>query len=363
MPNADTGSSDTQGLDQQTPPSPQNPQDLQKPATARACWLAEPGRAEIRDEPLQLPGADEVQVRALHSAISRGTEALVFRGEVPPGEYGRMRAPFQAGEFPAPVKYGYMSVGIVEYGPQALLGRAVFCLHPHQTRYVVPAAAVHPLPEDVPPARAVLAAQMETAINAIWDAKPHAGDRICVVGAGVVGLLVAWLASRMEGCAVELVDTRAQRAHQAQLLDVRFASPQAAGEADLVIHASGSEEGLATALRLAAFEATVIELSWYGTRAPRVPLGEAFHSRRLTVKSSQVGHIARPQRDQWTPARRLALALELLREPALDALITDASPFEELPAVLAKLAAESSSGPEEAGAGRVDTLCYRIDYV
>ena len=325
-------------------------------AQARACWIAAPGRAEIRPTPLPAapPGPGDVQVRALHSGISRGTELLVFRGLVPPSEHQRMRAPFQEGEFPAPVKYGYASVGLVEHGPAQLIHKAVFCLYPHQTRYVVPAGAVHPLPDGLPPERAVLAANMETAINALWDASPRLGDRIAVVGAGVVGLLVAWLASRLPGCQVEVIDTHAPRAAVAACLGLAFATPDAATpEADLVIHASGHPEGLATALRLAAFEATVLELSWYGQQPVSVPLGEAFHARRLTLKSSQVGHVAGAQRARWSHARRLALALQLLLEGGaqLDALVTGSAPFDELPAVLARLAE-----------GAPDTLCQRIDY-
>ncbi|NDZ12341.1 dehydrogenase [Variovorax sp. WS11] len=322
------------------------------PGEPRACWVEGPGRAGLRPSPLAAPGSGEVRVRTLHSGISRGTELLVFRGEVPESEYERMRAPFQEGDFPAPLKYGYSSVGVVEQGPPALLGRTVFCLYPHQTHYVVPAEAVHPLPEGLPPARAVLAANMETAVNALWDAAPHIGDRIAVVGAGVVGLLAAWLAGRMPGCEVEVVDTNPGRRAVAEQLGLSFASPQAARpDADLVIHASGKAEGLATALRLAAFEVTVLEMSWYGRQAVALPLGEAFHSRRLTLRSSQVGHVAQSQRARWSHGRRLALALALLRDPALDALLTDAAPFDELPAVLARLAA-----------GAPETLCHRIDY-
>ncbi len=321
-------------------------------AESWACWIEAPGRAGLRPAVFDPPGPSEVQVRALHSGVSRGTELLVFGGQVPASEFERMRAPFQEGEFPAPVKYGYASVGTVEQGPEALLGREVFCLHPHQTRYVVPADAVHLLPEGLPPARAVLAANMETAINALWDAAPRVGDRIAVVGAGVVGLLVAWLAGRMPGCAVEVIDIHPARRAVAQGLGVAFASPEAARpDADLVLHASGSADGLATALRLAAFEATVLELSWYGQRAVALPLGEAFHSRRLTLKSSQVGQVATAQRARWSHRRRMALALSLLRDPVLDALVTDSAPFAELPAVLSRLAA-----------GAPDTLCQRIDY-
>jgi threonine dehydrogenase-like Zn-dependent dehydrogenase len=320
---------------------------------AQACWLAAPGQAELREEQVPRPGADEVLVRTLHSGISRGTESLVFRGEVPPSEYARMRAPFQAGELPAPVKYGYSNVGIVEEGPAELRGRPVFCLFPHQSRYVVPAQAVHPLPPGVPPARAVLAANMETAVNAMWDAAPRVGDRIAVVGGGVLGMLAGYLAARLPGCAVQLVDTQVSRQATAGALGMGFALPGSAeSDADLVIHASGNGKGLATALRLAGNEATVLELSWYGTRAVSLPLGEAFHARRLTLKSSQVGQIATAQRARWDYRRRLALALTLLADPALDVLTNVSAPFAQLPSVLARL---SRDAPD-------DTLCLRIDY-
>ncbi len=319
---------------------------------ARSFWVAEPGRGEIRTERLRAPSADEVLVRTLHSGVSRGTETLVFSGRVPSGEFERMRAPFQSGDFPAPVKYGYSNVGVVERGPPALLGRHVFCLYPHQTRYVVAAAAVHVLPDDVPPARAVLAANLETAVNGLWDAAPRVGDRIAVVGAGTVGCLVAWLAARIAGCDVQLVDVDERKRAAAQRLGVAFEPPGgAARDADVVVHASGSAAGLATALELAAFEATVLEMSWYGDRRPAAPLGEAFHSRRLTLRSSQVGAIATAQRARWSTERRMQLVLRLLRDPALDALISGASTFDELPAVLARLASPSEY-----------TLCHRIEY-
>ena len=306
---------------------------------ARAFWVVAPGRGELRSEALRPPAADEALVRTLYSAVSRGTEALVFHGKVPPSEHARMRAPFQAGDFPAPVKYGYCNVGLVERGPPALAGRRVFCLYPHQNRYVVPAGALHVLPDDVPPARAVLAANLETAVNAVWDAAPRIGDRVAVVGAGTVGCLAAWLAARIGGAEVELVDVDERKCDAARALGVPFRSPAAARrDADVVIHASGSAAGLATALELAAFEATVTELSWYGADSPAVPLGGAFHSRRLTLQSSQVGSVAAAQRARWAPERRMQLVLRLLAHAELDALVTGESPFEELPAVLARLA-------------------------
>ncbi|MEY4635399.1 MAG: hypothetical protein RJA55_1197 [Acidobacteriota bacterium] len=319
---------------------------------AKAFWVAEPGRGEIRAEELPAPARDEVVVRALFSGISRGTEALVFGGRVPPSEWARMRAPFQAGEFPGPVKYGYSMVGIVEEGPAELAGRHVFVLHPHQDRFVVPAGAVSVLAVGVPPARAVLAANLETALNGIWDARPHIGDRIAVIGAGTVGLLTAWLASRLPECVVELVDINPNRARVAQALGVAFAIPStAAGDADIVIHASGSPSGLELALDLAASEATIVEMSWFGDQVVSLPLGGAFHSKRLTLASSQVGRIAPAQRARWDHGRRMQLALGMLREPALDAVITGESPFDQLPEVMAGLARTPG-----------ETLCHRIRY-
>jgi threonine dehydrogenase-like Zn-dependent dehydrogenase len=319
---------------------------------ARAFWVTGPGRGEIRPESVPEPGDGDVVVRTLYSAISRGTEVMVFNGAVPRSEYQRMRAPFQAGDFPAPVKYGYINVGLVERGPEALEGRTVFCLYPHQTRYVVPAEAVHVVPDNVPAARAVLAAYMETAVNGLWDALPRVGDRVAVVGAGTLGCLVAWLASNIAGCRVELVDIEPGRRRAAEALGVDFAEPpDAAPEADLVLHASGTQDGLATALGLAGIEATVLELSWFGDQRIALPLGEAFHSRRLILRSSQVGAVAASQRPRWTVQRRMRLVLELLAAPELDVLITGEHPFDELPAVLGRLS--------EAGG---QTLCHRIVY-
>jgi NADPH:quinone reductase-like Zn-dependent oxidoreductase len=322
------------------------------PEDARAFWVTAPGRGEIRNEALRAPGEGEVLIRALYSGISRGTEALVFGGHVPPSERERMRAPFQEGDFPAPVKYGYSMVGRVERGPDATTGRTVFVLHPHQTRFVVPADAVHLLPDGTPPARVVLAALLETALNGVWDARPHVGDRIAVIGAGTVGCLVAWLASRIPGCDVELIDINPRRATVARELGVRFAEPSAAArDTDLVFHASGTPEGLELALDVAGVEARIIELSWFGDRTVPLPLGGAFHARRLTIASSQVGRIAPSQRPRWDTRRRMQLVLALLNDPRLDVLISGESAFEELPGVMATLARAPG-----------DTLCHRIRY-
>ncbi|CAM5735571.1 hypothetical protein SALBM311S_03949 [Streptomyces alboniger] len=320
--------------------------------TARAFWLSSPGHGDIRDLTLPDPAAGEVVVRSLYSGVSRGTETLVFRGGVPESQYAAMRAPFQEGDFPAPVKYGYLSVGLVEEGPEALVGRTVFCLYPHQTRYVVPVDAVTVVPANVPARRAVLAGTVETAVNALWDAAPLVGDRIAVVGGGMIGSSVAALLARFPGVRVQLVDADPARAKTAEALGVDFATPaDALGDCDLVVHASATEQGLTRALELLTAEGTVLELSWYGDRQVSLPLGEAFHSRRLVIRSSQVGSVSPARRSSRSYADRLALALDLLGDPALDALVTGESGFEELPDVLPRLAS-----------GEIPALCHRVRY-
>jgi threonine dehydrogenase-like Zn-dependent dehydrogenase len=319
---------------------------------AEALWYVGVGKAEIRAEPAPAPAAGEVRVRTLHSALSRGTEALVFAGRVPESEFERMRGPSMAGAFPFPVKYGYSVVGRVEHGPPRLAGRTVFALHPHQTMFTMPAEAVVPLPEGVPPQRAVLAANMETALNAVWDAAPGPGDRIAIVGAGAVGTLVAWLCGGLPGAEVTLVDIDIGRAELARALRVGFAAPAAAPEnCDLVVHASATAAGLATALRLAGDEATVLELSWYGAGEVAVPLGGAFHSRRLRLISSQVGKVAPSHRARWTHRCRLEVALRLLADARIDALLAPAVRFHDLPTRLPAILAPGSG-----------VLCQRIDY-
>ncbi|MDT4909599.1 MAG: hypothetical protein QOI69_2840 [Pseudonocardiales bacterium] len=319
---------------------------------ALAFWLREPGTGELRPAPLRDPGPDDVLVRTLRSGVSRGTETLVFRGGVPASQYDTMRAPFQEGDFPGPVKYGYLNVGVVEQGPARLRGRTVFCLYPHQTAYVVPSDAVIVVPDDVPPARAVLAGTVETAVNTLWDAAPLVGDRITVVGAGMVGCCVARLLAGFPGIRVTVVDIDGARAEVAAALGADFALPaDAADGRDLVVHTSATSAGLQLSLDLLAPEGSVIDLSWYGDAEVRLSLGGAFHSGRLGIRASQVGQVSAARRGRRTPADRLALALDLLRDPAFDALITGTSRFDELPDVMAKLAD-----------GSLPALCHTITY-
>jgi threonine dehydrogenase-like Zn-dependent dehydrogenase len=317
-----------------------------------AFWLREPGVGEIRPALLPEPGPGDVIVRTLRSGISRGTETLVFRGRVPASQYAAMRAPFQEGDFPGPVKYGYLSVGVVDHGPPELLGRTIFCLYPHQSAYVVPARAVVVVPDDVPPARAVLAGTVETAVNALWDAAPLLGDRITVVGAGMVGCCVARLLARFPGVRVTVVDIDAARGGVAAALGVDFALPaDAADGRDLVVHTSATSAGLQRSLDLLAPEGTVIDLSWYGDAEIRLSLGGAFHSGRLGIRASQVGVVSAARRGSRSAADRLRLALDLLRDPAFDALITGVSRLDELPDVMARLAA-----------GSLPALCHTVSY-
>jgi threonine dehydrogenase-like Zn-dependent dehydrogenase len=319
---------------------------------AQAFWLREPGCGEIRPVDLPEPGRDDVVVRTVRSGVSRGTEMLVFRGGVPPDQYTAMRAPFQEGDFPGPVKYGYLNVGAVEEGPAELRGRTVFCLYPHQTAYVVPARAVSVVPDGVPPARAVLAGTVETAVNALWDATPLIGDRVAIVGAGMVGCCVARLLARFPNVHVTLVDVDAGRAEVAAALGVGFALPAAAaGGCDLVVHTSATSAGLQLSLDLLATEATVIDPCWYGDEEVRLSLGGAFHAGRLGIRSSQVGTVSPARGARRTSADRLALALDLLRDPAFDALLTGESHFDELPDVMGRLAA-----------GSLSALCHTIRY-
>ena len=307
---------------------------------AEALWV-EPGRAWLQAAELPAPRADEVVVRATHSGVSRGTEALVFRGGVPASERERMRCPFQGGRFPGPVKYGYASVGVAD-------GERVFCLHPHQDHYVVPRDALVPIPDGVPSARAVLAANCETALNAIWDLG-SLPQRLLVIGGGVVGLLTGWLAARQAD--VQLVDLDPSREGLATSLGMAFAGPDTAWrDVPVVVHASGSEAGLRHALEACAFEGTVLELSWFGDRSVALPLGGPFHARRLTLRASQVGAVSPSRRGRVTHRQRLAEALSRLTDPALDGLLDSTGTFAELPADLARLAA--SPGP----------LCHVVTY-
>jgi NADPH:quinone reductase-like Zn-dependent oxidoreductase len=316
-----------------------------KTRIARSLWYVAKGAAELRAAPLPRPKPGEAMVRALFSGISRGTERLVFHGSVGESEWERMRGPNQEGAFPFPVKYGYCATGVVEEGPAELLGRTVFCLHPHQDHFVVPAAALVSVPDGVPARRATLTANLETALNALWDGGAGAGDRIVVIGAGVVGLLVAALAARLPGAEVTVIDVDGSRAAVVQSLGARFALPKdAPADVDLAFHASATSAGLDTAINCAGFEGTIVEMSWYGDKPVQVNLGGAFHSRRLKLVSSQVGHVATSRRPRWSYRRRVEMAARLLDMAALDALVADEIAFENAPRELPRILGPGASG-------------------
>ncbi|MGP9789202.1 zinc-dependent alcohol dehydrogenase [Roseinatronobacter sp. NSM] len=311
----------------------------------RALWVVAPDRAEIRPA----TAGDGVRLRSLYSGISRGTERLVLRGAVPVAEHTRMRAPHQEGAFPYPVKYGYCTVAEIAEGPQA--GRAVFALFPHQTWFRLPDDGFVRLPDALPPARAVLAANMETALNIVWDSGLSAGDRVCIMGAGVLGALVGYLCARFPGCDVTLCDIDPARADLAQALGCRFTAPADMPKGqDVVINTSASAAGLAHALDAAGPGATVVEASWHGTQAVSLPLGGAFHSQRLQLVSSQVGAVPPARLPRWTFRRRLQKALALLCDDRLDMLISGESAFDDLPADYPLIL--NAPG----------TLCHRIRY-
>ena len=299
---------------------------------ARALWYVKPGVAELKTERLAAPTPGEARVKTRFSALSRGTERLVAFGQVPQSEAATMRAPMQTGEFPFPVKYGYSATGVVVAGSDELIGKQVFCLHPHQDYFHAPETMLIPLPDAVPARRATLAANMETALNAHWDAGTGPGDKILVIGAGIVGLLTAHLAKRIAGCHVTVTDIDPGRAAIAQKLGLTFATPaDAPRENRMVFHTSATAAGLQSAIDAAAFEGRIIDMSWYGTAPVTLQLGGAFHAKRLQLISSQVGHVAPSRRATTSHRQRLIQALALLDDAALDNLITAEVAFGDLP--------------------------------
>jgi threonine dehydrogenase-like Zn-dependent dehydrogenase len=318
---------------------------MERMRRSEALWYVSDGRLEIRPVDMPAPAPQDVRVAARYSGVSRGTERLVLRGRVPASEHQRMRCPHQEGVFTFPVKYGYALVGVIADGPNARIGEDVFVLHPHQREAWVPLTDVHTLPADLPPRRAALAANMETALNVVWDASIAPGDHVLIVGAGVLGLLIAGIIARIPGTVVTVTDIDPARAVVGEKLGAAYAAlGRTPEDQDVVIHTSGTTEGLRVALASAGTEACVVEASWYGDKDISVSLGEAFHARRLQLVSSQVGAVPPARRARWTTARRMAKALELLRDDRYDALITGEIAFTDAPQVLPKVLAEGSPG-------------------
>lgn len=311
---------------------------------SEALWYVDGGRAELRGADLFALQKGDARISARYSGLSRGTERLVLHGRVPPSEHQRMRCPFQDGDFPFPVKYGYAMVGVIEDGPQERIGETVFLLHPHQRVVHAPLSSLHTVPQDVPPRRAALAANMETALNVLWDAYAAPGDRILVVGAGVLGMLIAGIAVGIPGTTVTVVDTDPTRAATVKKLGAVFADPSSAPDnQDIAIHTSSTSEGLRLALATAGTEARIVEASWYGDKTTHVSLGEGFHARRLQIISSQVGVVPEHKRARWTTKRRMATALTLLHDSRYDALITAEIAFADAPKLVPS-ALDSNTG-------------------
>ena len=320
--------------------------------TATAYWTVGPEQGELRTEDLPAPGPGEALVRSLYSGISKGTEMVVHNARVPDCVADAMAAPHQEGSFPGPVKFGYLSVGVVEHGPAEWQGKTVFCLHPHQDRYIVPITSLTEVPDGVPARRAVLTGTVETAVNALWEAGPRLGDRVAVIGAGLVGGMVAKLVAGFPLGRLQLIDIDPAKRAFADTLGVEFSHPDdAAGDCDIVIHCSASQAGLERALQLVGDEGEIIEMSWYADRSVSLPLGEDFHARRLSIRASQVGVVARARRHRRTTADRLNLAVSLLRDPVFEAFLTGTSRFEELPDAVQRLSD-----------GTLDALCHVIEY-
>jgi 2-desacetyl-2-hydroxyethyl bacteriochlorophyllide A dehydrogenase len=305
---------------------------------AAAVWFPRARSVELRTEELSEPGPDEVRVRAALSAISHGTEMLVYRGEVDADL--ALDLPTLVGGYGFPLKYGYASVGhAIAVGPDVRgvrEGDLVFALHPHQDEYVVPQSLVRPLPRGIAPEQGVFLANIETAINVVLDAKPRLGEVVAVFGQGVVGLLVTQLLRR-SGTRVVAVEPSPLRRSFAERCGAEAAI--APGDralvreftsgrgADIAIEASGSPSALQEAIDCVAPEGTVVVCSWYGDKPVPLVLGGNFHRGRVRVISSQVGRIDPSLAPRWDRERRMELATELLGDLVLADLITHRIPF------------------------------------
>lgn len=311
---------------------------------ARSFWLTEKGRGVLRRETLPAPAPGWCVVQTLFSAVSPGTERLVALGKVPAALREEMACPYMGGGFPFPVKYGYSLVGEVIDGPPKLRGRRVHILHPHQDVCVVRVEDARPLPDSLPPARATLASNMETAVTAAWDSGVVLGERVLVVGFGIVGALVAHVLGRGPAVEVEVVDRRPDRRRLAEAMGFRASGAPGPDAYDLAFDTSGSPSGLQAAIDAVGVEGRVVAVSWYGTEPARLALGGTFHSRRKRILSSQVSRIPGALQPRFDRARRTALVFRLLESPELDRLMGPRVPFAELPKAYETLVGRTPEG-------------------
>lgn len=318
------------------------------PIRNEALYFTAPRQVALRREPCPAPGPGQVRVRTRLSAISPGTEMLLYRGQMPSSLPADEALEALAGPLAYPLKYGYAAVGqVTDLGPgvpEAWAGRWVFAFQPHQTCFVATVASLHPVPTDIPPERAAFLPNMETAVNFLLDGAPLIGERVAVLGQGVVGLLTTALLARFPLAALVAFDRYPLRRETARALGATLALDPAAPDAleaarvhlaahdryagaDLTYELSGNPAALNLALALTGFAGRVVIGSWYGTKRAALDLGGRFHRSRIRLLSSQVTTLAPEHTGRWDKARRLALAWEMLRTFPAERLITHRIPF------------------------------------
>jgi 2-desacetyl-2-hydroxyethyl bacteriochlorophyllide A dehydrogenase len=308
---------------------------------ARALWFAAPRTATLREESVPPPGPGEVRVETVASAVSSGTEMLVYRGEVP--QHLPLDLPTLRGTYGFPIKYGYAAAGrVFDMGPgveQFSVGDPVFVHHPHQEVFVVPARMPVRLPEGLDPLLGVFVANLETAINVVHDTPLRLGESALVLGGGVVGQLVARLLRLAGAGAVLVVDPLHMRRELAvaagadhalgvEGLNERVKEITGGRGVDVAVEASGSGAALQAAIEAVALEGTVVVASWYGTRPVTLDLGGHFHRGRVRLRSSQVGRLDPALAPRWDRDRRTETAVALLDKLKLGNLISHRLPFD-----------------------------------
>ena len=304
---------------------------------AHGLWFLGANQFSIREETLRSPSTPYCVVKSICSGISQGTEQLVYSEAVPESIQHQMRCPYMGGDFPFPIKYGYSLVGEVVEGPENIVGRNVHMLHPHQDYGCVHPRDIYLLDDGILPEKAILASNMETAVNAVWDSQVTLGDRVLVVGFGNVGSLVARILSLSMGVEMFVTDTSALKRSMAQKMGFNVCEiSQLKEEFDISFNVSASADGLQTAIDAVGYEGKIIELSWYGNRAVSLQLGGDFHIQRKTIISSQVSHIPSHRLARWDTIRRKKLVFSLLKQPEFEEHVTHNLRFSELPRILSE---------------------------
>ena len=290
--------------------------------TAQSFWVNKK-RGSIKKELLnQSLGNDELLVKAYYSGISYGTEKIVHDSQVPANQYEFMRAPHQVGEFNKEVKYGYLSVGKVVVGPKSMMNKMVYTMFPHQSMYILKSSLATLIPSHIPYKRALLTANMETAINAMWDSQPSIGDNTYVIGAGIVGILMAYVLSSTFGIKVTVIDNNASKKKLCKFFNIDFENNiNCIKDPDIIFECSGNASVLSDLINNSTLETKICILSWYGKQQSKIKMGENCFSRRLEIIFSQVGNITPIQSKKWDNLSRRALALKLLDNKKLDSLI------------------------------------------